>query len=553
MKKSYRSRQHLTVGLVLPLVAVAVASVMPGDAGGSSNEARTPHRGGTLTMVVGTNPTSLVYDTSGGVASDETITSLYADRLFNFNAKQELIPSLATSYHLSKNALTYTVFLRHGVKWSDGVPFTSKDVVFTLTKVLPLDPTITATLAKDITSVKASGTYEVVIQLKQPFAPLLIGMTGGTLYVLPQHLYGNQTVLKDTAANNHPVGTGPFMIKQWIPDQKVVLVRNPHFFGATKNKPLPWFNEIVVDIVTSPQTITDDLLSGAVDYVQTSFLPTTSIKQLRGSSCCRVVQVHTTPGYNVLNMNTTRAPFKNLAVRRAVLMAITRKTIVKDAVTGYGTPGLAAIPSTYAQLYTPKVNLMKQYPYNPSKAAKMLDQAGFRVKNGERFGKAITLLYSPSTGAFTQEEAAIIKANLAKITVKVKLVSADVQTFLTELYTKKNYTLSFINETSESDPAIGIVPTFACQPAPTATYTNATGFCTKQLTSLFHQAVVAPTTSARQHAYARAQRIIDSKVPAYMLYWRDTFVAISKRIQNWKPSLSGGGTFNTTWSQSWFK
>src|SRR5579862_8634093 len=52
-----------------------------------------------------------------------------------------------------------------------------------------------------------------------------------------------------------------------------------------------------------------------------------------------------------------------------------------------------------------QVNLMKQYPYNPSKAAKMLDQAGFRVKNGERFGKAITLLYSPSTGAFTQEEA----------------------------------------------------------------------------------------------------------------------------------------------------
>jgi len=551
MRHSSRNWRIPTVTVLLSLTVVASAVVTAGGSAGASVHAK-GHRGGTLTFVVGTNPTQLAYDTSGGVASDETINALIDNQLFTFNAKQELVPSLATSYHESSDGLTYSIFLRHGVKWSDGKPFTSKDVVFTLTKILQKDPIISTTLSQDVTNVKAKGTYEAIVKLKHPFAPFLIGLTGSPLFIDPAHQYGNHTPVKDSAANNHPIGTGPYMVKQWIPNNRVILVRNPHFWGATKNKPLPWFNEIVAEIVTNPQTIIDDLLSGAVDFVQTSWLPLTAVKELSHSACCRVVLVHDTPGYNVMNMNTTRAPFSNVTVRRAVLMALTRKLIVKDSVTGYGQAAKAAIPSTYAALYTPKANLLKEYPYDPAKAGQLLDKAGFPATNGERFGKAITLLYSPSTGAFVNQQAGIIKSELAKVTIKVNLVSEDVQSFLTSLYTKKDYTLSFINETSEGDPAVGIAPTYACQPSPTAAYTNATGFCTKHLTSLFHQASVATTTAARQKLYGKAQKIIDTQIPAAMLYWRETFVAVSKRVKNWKASLSGGGTFTTTWSKSWF-
>ena len=531
---------------------VACVSSTPGSVAGASPSTGKPHHGGTLTIAIGTEPPTLNHE-----ASDDTsitpVQRLIENMLVVENAKSEIVPSLATSWSESKNGLTYTIKLRQGVKWSDGVPFTSKDVVYTLEKAPPGSPSISPTFPKVVKSVKAIGKYVVVITLKHPYAPLLT-LLAETFFVMPEHIYGNQTVIKDTQANTHPIGTGPFILKQWIPTQKIVLVRNPHYWGATK-KGLPWFNRVVVDIITNPQTIVDNLLNGTIDYVPTTFLPLTSITQIRKSSCCRVVAIHGTPVFGIMFTNTARPPFNNLTVRRAVYMAITRKLVLQDALAGYGTLPLAPIPPSYGQLYTPKINLMNQYPYDPAKAAKILDSAGYPVKNGERFGKAITLLYTSITGPVSTETAAIFKSELAKLTIKVNLVNQDLTSWAAQTYLKKNFTLSFIGYTTSNDPALGgIQKAFAClPPTPTVEYLNPTGFCNKRVTSLFQAAVTASTVAGRQRDYAKAQKVIDSQLPAYEMGWRETFVAISKRIQNWRVSLlSWGGNFNTTWSQAWF-
>jgi len=550
MRRFFGERRIPSLGLALTsLAVVACASIPPGSVAGASGSSK-PHRGGTLTMAVGTTPASMNHDVTDNPTASN-IQRMIENQLFNKNAKQELVPSLATGYKESKDGLTYTISLRHGIKWSDGTPFTSKDVVFTLEKFLPITPHVPQTLLTALTTIKSDGRYTVVIQLKQPYSPLML-MLGGTFYILPQHLYGNQTVVKDNQANDHPVGTGPFILKKWIPNQKVVLVRNPNYWGATKKHPYPYFNSIVIDVITNPQTIVDDLLSGAVDYVPTTFLPTTSIKEIQHSSCCRAVAIHGEPGYDVMYTNTARAPFNNPVVRKAVYMAMTRKLILQDALSGFGSLPNAIIPSSFPSLYTPKINLTKQYPYDPAKAAKMLDQAGFPATNGERFGKAITLLYSSSTGELFVETGAIIKSELAKITINVNLIGEDLTSWATQTYVKKDFTLSIVGLTSRGDPSLGITRAFACQPTPTSEFTNASGYCTKTVTALFKQAVAAPTTAGRQRAYAKAQKLLDAALPSYMMYWRTTYVALSKRIQNWKVSLRWGGAFTTTWSQSWF-
>lgn len=547
MKSFVRYGRVATVSAILASFVVALAANTPG----AGAAARAGHRGGTLTIAIATNPPTLNYNVTDDI-SITTVERLYSNYLFNLNGTNVLVPALATSYKESSNGLTYTIDLRHGVKWSDGVGFTSKDVVFTLDKFLPVNATVPSALAKDVTSVKAVGTYQVIVQLKTPYAPFMIGLTGATFFIEPAHLYGNQTVVKDSTANDHPIGTGPFIVKQWVPNQKIVLDRNPHYWGATKKNPLPYFSQVIVDIVTNPQTIVDDLLNGTVDYVSTSFLPFTSIGEVKTSSCCRAVLVHGTPAYDIMYTNTARPPFNNVTVRRAVYTAITKKSIVADALAGFGKLPVAPIPPQYKLLYTPKINLTKQYPYNPSKAAKMLNKAGFPVKNGERFGKSITLLYSTGTGTFASETAAIVKADLAKITIKVNLVAEDLTTWATATYVKKNFTLSFIGLTSENDPAFGIQRAFVCQPTPTSEFTNASGFCTQQVDTLFHQAVLASSTAARKRIYAHVETILDSKLPSYELGWRTTYVGISKKIKNYKVSLQWGGAFNTTWSESWF-
>jgi len=542
------------IPIVVVTLAVALASSVPGTpASASSATHRAPHIGGTLTIAVGTNPATLNFNVSD-LPSVEAIQRLYGNFLFNLNGKNELVPSLATSYSESKNGLTYTIRLRHGVKWSDGVPFTSKDVVFTLQKFLPINSLVPAALTNDVTSIKSAGPSEVIVHLKQPFAPFMIGIAGSTMAMEPQHLYGNKTVGKDSAANDHPIGTGPFMVKQWIQDQKVVLVRNPNYWGATKKHPYPYISSVVVDIITNPQTMVDGLVSGTIDYVPTSFLPPSAIKTIQHSSCCRAVHTHATPVYDLMYTNTLRPPFDNQAVRHAIYMALTRKLLIQDGLSGFGNLPLAPIPPSYAQLYTPKINLMTQYPYDPSKASAMLDAAGFPVQNGERFGKAIKLLYSPTTGSFSTETVRAIKAELAKITVNVTLVGLTRTPWETETYVKKDFTLSFAYFTSANDPAFGIARMFACQPTQNATYTNASGYCSKKVTSLFHNAVIAKTTAGRQRAYAQVQQIVDNALPSYELGWHQTFAGIAKRVQNWKVSLlSWGGNFNPTFSESWIK
>jgi peptide/nickel transport system substrate-binding protein len=551
MKNFLHHRRTLATLASLSVVLAACSANTSGGGAQPSAAAQTPHRGGTLTIAIATDPVTLNYDVTDNPDS-ANIQKLYGNGLLTENGSEEIQPSLASSWQVSPDGLTYTFNLRHGVKWQDGVPFTSADVVFTLQKFLPVAPGAASAVVSDISKVSAEGPYTVVVQLKTRYDPFLTAMVDTNLMMEPQHVYGNHNVLTDNQANDHPIGTGPFIFKSWIRGQKITLVRNPHYWAATKNDPIPWINEVVVDEIQSPATTVDALLNGSIDYVPDSELPTTAIKQLMNSSCCRAALVHDTPSFNVIFTNLVRAPFNNITVRRALYMAINRNTIMQDALSGYATPSLAPIPSTYAQLWDPKLNLMTQYPYDPKKATQMLDQAGYTVKNGERFGRSLTLLYSSGTTQGASQTAAIVKAEFAQINVNVSLIDEDLNTWAQRTYVQRNFDLSFIGYTSANDPASGgITLSWKCQPNRTVLYTNPSGYCNPTVDSLFKQAAQAATTAERQQAYGQAQEIIDNDLPAYLVGWRTAYVGVSKRVQNWQAQLSGGGSFAADWAEAW--
>jgi peptide/nickel transport system substrate-binding protein len=545
--KTFLRQRRVLVALISAPLAVAACATSPGTISSST----ATHRGGTLTIAIATDPVTLNYDVTDN-PDIATIQKLYGNGLLTENGKEEVEPSLATSWQVSPDGLTYTFNLRHGVKWQDGSPFTSADVVFTLKKFLPIAPGISAAVVSDIASVSAEGPYKVAVQLKTRYDPFLSNMVDTNLMIEPAHIYGNKNVLTDNQANDNPIGTGPFIVKKWIRGQKIVLTRNPHYWDATSQKPIPWISQVVVDVITNASTTVDALLNGSIDYVPDSELPTTAIKQLSNSSCCRIVPVHDTPSYNIMFVNNVRAPLNNVTVRRALYMAINRNTIIQDALSGYGTLPIAPIPSTFAQLYDPHLSLMTQYPYNPKKAAQMLDQAGYPVKNGERFGRSLSLLYSAGFTPGASQTAAIVKAELAQINVNVNLVNEDFNTWSQQTYVQRNYDMSFIGYSSRNDPAAGIAKSFECQAkSKTVLYTNPTGYCNQSVDSLFNQAAEASTTAERQAAYAQVQTIVDNDLPAYLVGWRTAYVAISRRVQNWQVQLSGGGSFAADWAEAW--
>src|SRR6266481_2850842 len=138
MKNFPRHRLALIAAASLSVLVAACSS----HSGGASSQstpavANTPHRGGTLTVAIATDPVTINQDVTDN-PDTANIHKLYGNGLLSENGKEEIQPSLATSWQVSPNGIDYTFNLRHGVKWQDGVPFTSADVIFSLKKFLPI-------------------------------------------------------------------------------------------------------------------------------------------------------------------------------------------------------------------------------------------------------------------------------------------------------------------------------------------------------------------------------------------------------------------------------
>ncbi len=166
-------------------------------------------------------------------ASD--INRLIFSGLTRYNSRRQLVPDLATSWGVSGDGKTYTFHLRHGVKWHDGVPFTSADVAFTLTAIQNPDSRSPLASSWQGVTVATKDDYTVAFTLPQPLNSFMDSTTVG---IVPRHLLESvePSLLREAEFNQHPIGTGPFQIKTFAPSAKEIeLTANAgYFFGRPK-------------------------------------------------------------------------------------------------------------------------------------------------------------------------------------------------------------------------------------------------------------------------------------------------------------------------------
>ncbi len=172
------------------------------------------------------------------------INSLTYESLFQWNQNLKLIPDLATSYTVSPDGLTYTFNLRQNVNWSDGYPFTAQDVKFTIAVTLnqslsagffytplsePSTHTITGVTLNE-SSVSIPNNYTIVFHLMQPYSPFLLYVS--SLPTLAEHVLIGQNLTNDNYINQHIVGTGPFIVTQYVVGSHVSFEANPNYWGG---------------------------------------------------------------------------------------------------------------------------------------------------------------------------------------------------------------------------------------------------------------------------------------------------------------------------------
>lgn len=354
--------------LLLLLVLVTVLSACGSTSPGTTSKAK---YGGTLTVVasVAGNFTRNFDIFSPGSVLSGTQGLIYETLLYFNQQTGEVTPWLATSYQFSSDAKTLTFTTRQGVKWSDGQPFSSADVVFTLNYLHQHTAADTNALWNTLQSVTAPDDHTVVVALKQPSATVLWYLAGQT-YILPQHLW--QTVDNPvTFANPNPVGTGPFVVKSFTP-QLYVLARNPHYWQPDK----PYINEIHYPALTSNTSADLVLSQGSVDWMGV-FTPNIQ-KTFVARDPAHNHYWFPPNGVLMMYLNLTKYPFNLLPVRQAFNLAIDRKQVSQEGEFGYETPanptGLI-LPSFQSYLASQYAGVSSSVDTN--KALVLLTSAGF--------------------------------------------------------------------------------------------------------------------------------------------------------------------------------
>jgi peptide/nickel transport system substrate-binding protein len=469
------------------------------------------------------------------------VNRLSFDNLLTIAADgRTVVPDLATEVPTTRNGgvspdgLTITYHLRHGVRWQDGVPFTSKDVKFTWQAMVNPNNNVNTTVGySDVKSVDTPSDDTVVFHLKKKFAPFvntIFAESDNPICIIPEHLLGKFPDLNRVPFNQEPVGTGPFKVARWVHGDHIELVANPDYWrGAPKLK------SIVVRMIPDENTEINALRSHDIDFM---FEPSPNLyltlKTIPG------IKIVLDPGPDALwmLMNTTRPPLDDARVRRALAYAVDKQALV-DKFTGGSAKIAWSDQPSYSWAYNPNVTT---YPHDVAKARELLAQAGWSAgPDGvlRKGGQPLTLQISYNSENATRRLAAVeIQSNL-----KDAGIDAQVKSYPGNLFFA-TFGQGGIMSTAKYDLAVsgwiaGIDPDdhslYACDQIPPVG-TNYTHYCSERMDADQRVALGSYDEGPRKAAYAKIQELIASDQPTDYIWFAVFPQAINPAFKGFAPN-----------------
>ena len=331
----------------------------------------------------------------------ELINRLTQARLVRVNrATFELEPWLAERWESSDDGLRHTLHLRQGVAWSDGTPFTSADVVFSLQAVH--DPRVKSPLAASLMAggqpirAEAPDPATVVMVYAAPSGPGIRLLDG--LPILPQHKLEsalNDGTFADVWGPATPpadlVGLGPFLVREYQPGQRMILERNPRYWRtAPDGRPLPYLDSIVLEVVLDQNAELLRLQGGDLDLTSAELRPEdfVVVRRLEQQGALRIVElgIGTDPdGFwfclkpEVKQRDPRFAFLQKREFRQAISHAVDREAFVETVFLGDGMPLWGPITRGNTRWFSPDV---PRYPYDLDRARQLLASIGLEDRNG---------------------------------------------------------------------------------------------------------------------------------------------------------------------------
>ena len=310
----------------------------------------------------------------GGSNRWPTNCGVYEPLLIYNSVTGEYVPWLATAWAWEDDGRAVAFRIRDGVRWSDGRPLTPDDVAFTFRLLLKHAALDTADLASRIASVTVRDGHTVVISLSEPFVPGLAHIAHQS--IVPEHIWGSLTD-PVTFANPDPVGSGPFTEVRRFETQVYELGRNPHYWQPDAARGI---DALRLPALPSNEQANLALIHGEIDWTGT-FIPAVD-RVFVGRDPAHHQYWFPLVGSTIfLYANTTKAPFDDVNVRKALSQAIDRDLVVKIAMHGTTRPAdVTGLSDKHAGWRDDARAAAGDWvDFDPVEAGRLLDQAGWRM------------------------------------------------------------------------------------------------------------------------------------------------------------------------------
>ena len=484
-----------------------------------------PRYGGTAVTVLGADPAVLNPGISVGVP-DVFVGCILYDSLIRFGKNFEIVPNLARSWEISKDGLTYTFHLEKA-SFTDGKPVTSEDVKFSLTQVsAKYGPKFNAP-GSFIETIETPDPLTAVIKLSKPFGPFLFSLAcEQNAPILPAHVFQGTDVLKNEATLSKPVGNGPFVLQEWVRGDHLTFVKNPTYWRTGQ----PYLDKVVVKIMPDSAARILALRAGEVDFIDEYYFPLSAHAQFANDKNF-VLQDISYPSDDLAIINTKKPPLDNAKVRQALMTAIDREFLHKAVFYGIGGVSQSAIDTRIAWAHNPAVAYSKLYPYDPKRAAALLDEAGVKPgADGSRF--TLRLSFDAGRPEYTGLAQALQRYWLA-IGIKVVLEGAERPVVLKKVYTDYDFDVTLQNYTTSGDPALGIARLYVTTSIKQgATFNNASRYSNPEVDALFSHGQNGLTREERAKDYFKVQEILARDLPVLVLHQQAEIDAATVKLKD---------------------
>lgn len=408
-----------TLGLVLALLLAGAAQAAP----------RTD-------IVVGMQLEPPILDPTANAAAaiDEVVYANVFEGLTRVGPDGSILPGLAETWTVAPDGLSWEFTLRQGVTFHDGTPFTAEDVVFSFDRAMA-EGSINAQkqLFDGIDEVTALDAHSVEITLTAPKGSLLDALAwGDAVIVSPMTAENNKT---------NPVGTGPFRFSSWTQGDRIVLERNPSYWG-----PAPALEKATFRFISDPTAAYAAMMAGDIDAFP-NFPAPENLQQFATDPRFQVL-IGSTEGETILAMNNATPPFDDVRVREAVSAAIDRQALIDGAMFGYGLP----IGSHFAPHHPAYVDLTGFSPYDPEKARALLAAAGHADDLKPRL-----ILPPPS---YARRGGEIVAAQLRAVGIEPQIINVEWAQWLDQVFARHDFDLTIVSHTEPMDIGIYARPDY---------------------------------------------------------------------------------------------